>query len=389
MRISLICIFTFCWLWVTGQPEIQTAWQEQWIAAENGSTITLPEGTFYFTRTLSLEGKHDIHIKGAGIGKTILSFAGQIDGGEGVRITNGENIRLEGFTVLDSKGDGIKAQHVYNIQFLFVEAAWSGKPDKENGAYGLYPVQCQRVLMYECKASGASDAGLYVGQCEQVVVKRCTAERNVAGIEIENTTYADVVDNTVTDNAGGILVFDLPDLEKKNGGDVKVYRNQVKENNHKNFAPKGNIVAQVPPGTGVMVLATKDVRIYENSIIDNRTAGTAIMSYYITEIPIKDPKYDPYPSRIYVYQNTYSRKKRWPILKNKFGKLFLFKFGRKVPHILYDGIQEDIAVSPTTGRLLPEYEICIHDNSEETFANLDAGNKFKGLSRDLSLFRCN
>jgi parallel beta-helix repeat protein len=271
---------------------------------------------------------------------------------------------------------------------MHVEAKWSGKPEKDNGAYGLYPVQCERVLLYECRAYGASDAGLYVGQCHQVVVRRCHAEGNVAGIEIENTTRADVVENTVTGNTGGILVFDLPDLEKKRGGDVKVYGNKVIENNYKNFAPKGNIVGQVPPGTGIMVLATSDVQIYHNEIVNNRTAGTAIMSYYVTEIPIKDEQYDPYPARIYVYDNKYTREKKWPILKNKFGKLFLLKFGRKVPHIVYDGIQDEIAVSPASGRLLPEHEICIYGNNEETFANLDAGNKFKGLSRGLELYRC-
>ncbi len=387
-RLYILLVFAWIPSIVFGQPEIQQAWQEEWILVEDGSTINLPEGIFHFTRTLSLEGKKKIHIKGAGMGKTILSFAGQIEGGEGIRITNSEGIRLEGFTVIDSKGDGIKAQHVNDIQFLFVEAKWSGKPDKENGAYGLYPVQCQRVLLYESKAYGASDAGLYVGQCEQVVVRKCYAEGNVAGIEIENTTHADVVENTVTGNTGGILVFDLPDLEIKKGGHVKVYKNKVIENNYKNFAPQGNIVGQVPPGTGIMVLATSDVEIYDNEITNNRTVGTAIMSYYVTEIPIKDESYNPYPSRIYVHDNTYTREKRWPILKNKFGKLFLLKFGRKVPHIIYDGIQEDISVSPSTGRLLPEYEICIYNNKEETFANIDAGNKFKGLTRDLELFRC-
>jgi parallel beta-helix repeat protein len=375
-------------LQVSAQPDIQSAWQEQWILAEDGASINLPEGTFHFTRTLSLEGKKRIHIKGAGMGKTVLSFAHQIEGGEGIRITNCESIKLEGFSVLDTKGDGVKAQNVHDIQFLFVEARWSGKPDEENGAYGLYPVQCQRVLLYECKAYGASDAGLYVGQCEQVVVRKCHAEGNVAGIEIENTMHADVVENTVTGNTGGILVFDLPDLEKKKGGDVEVYKNKVFENNHRNFAPEGNIVGQVPPGTGIMILATSDVHVFDNEIRNNRTVGTAIMSYYITEIPIKDASYDPYPSRIYIHNNTYERKKRWPILKNKFGKLFLLKFGRKVPHIIYDGIKDEIAVSPTTGRLLPEHEICIYDNTNESFANLDAGNKFKNLSHDLSLFRC-
>ena len=30
----------------------------------------------------------------------------------------------------------------------------------------LYPVQCQNVLIENCSAMGASDAGLYVGQCK-------------------------------------------------------------------------------------------------------------------------------------------------------------------------------------------------------------------------------
>ena len=38
---------------------------------------------------------------------------------------------------------------------------------------------------------------------------------NVAGIEIENSYYADVYDNVAENNTAGILVFDLPDLPNK------------------------------------------------------------------------------------------------------------------------------------------------------------------------------
>ena len=362
-------------------------WQEQLILAEPGDTVKLPEGIFSLTQTLSIDNKQHLVLTGQGRQRTILDFADQIDGGEGLRITNSDNIILRGFTVRNARGDAIKAQYTSNIQFHDVGTTWAGRPRTDNGAYGIYPVQCERVLVMECYAYGASDAGIYIGQSDQVVVRKCLAEGNVAGIEIENTTRADVVDNIARGNTGGILIFDLPDLEKKQGGHVRVFGNKVSNNNLRNFAPKGNIVAQVPPGTGIMVMATSDVEIFENTVTNNRTVGAAVMSYYITELPITDPSYDPYPARIYIHDNHFERPKKWPLLKNKFGWLFLFKFGRKVPNVVYDGIPPDHAVTPS-GRLLAEYEICIDNNTGGTFANLDAANKFKNLSRDVSLFQC-
>ena len=53
-------------------------------------------------------------------------------------------------------------------------------------------------------------------------------------------------------------------------------------NNHANFAPKGNIVATVPPGTGVMIMANDEVEVFDNTIEQNQTAGLSIVSYLIT-----------------------------------------------------------------------------------------------------------
>ena len=369
------------------QPDVQKSWQEQLILAADGDTIVFPAGIYQFTRTLSLEGKKDIVILGSASQRTILSFSDQIDGGEGLRITNCENILVEGMTIKDSRGDAVKAQHVTGMVFRDVSTLWSGEPRVENGAYGLYPVQCKNVEIDACYAYGASDAGIYVGQSDAVVVKNCVAEGNVAGIEIENTTNAEVFQNFARGNTGGILIFDLPDLVKKRGGNVRVYENQVIENNYRNFAPKGNIVAQVPPGTGIMIMATSDVEIFGNTILNNQTVNSAVMSYHITELPIEDSLYNPFPQRIYIHDNTFERQKKWPLLKNKFGWLFLFKFGRKVPNIIYDGIPAENSTD-ADGRLTSDFEICIKNNTAETFANLDAANKFKNLSTDLTLFRC-
>ena len=369
------------------QSDVEKKLQTQFVLAEDGDVIELPAGTISLSNTLWLDAKKNVTIRGAGQDKTILSFKNQQQGAEGMKITNAGNIVLEQFTIEDAKGDLIKAQQVQGLTFRDLTARWTGTPKASNGSYALYPVQCRNVRMERCTAIGASDAGLYIGQSDSVWVTACVAKNNVAGIEIENTTNAWVWKNQAFDNTGGILIFDLPDLIKKQGGHVQVYDNLVARNNYKNFAPKGNIVGKVPSGTGVMILATSDVEIFNNKIWDNKTASTVIASYFITETPIKDKAYNPYPSAIYVHDNIYSSGKRMPTWKNKLGFLFWLKFGRRVPHILYDGIQNP-AYLTAEGMVKPEYRICIRNNSGGSFANLKADKKFKGISRDLRPYNC-
>jgi parallel beta-helix repeat protein len=350
---------------------------------EDGDTLHLPAGTYKLTQSLLVDGYDNFVIQGAGLDKTILQFSGQQSGAEGFKISNCNRLTVRDFTVLNTAGDAIKAQNCDDIRFINVETSWTGKPKSTNGSYGLYPVQCNQVLIDSCRARGASDAGIYVGQSDEVTVRNCVATENVAGIEIENTTNAKVYDNLAEGNTGGILVFDLPGLIKKKGGNVEVFRNEVKANNLKNFAPKGNIVAQVPPGTGVMVLATSDVLIRDNDITENKTASIAIVSYYITELPIQDEEYDPIPQGIRIESNDIVREKQWPNLKNKIGKLLAVKFGRKVPPIIYDGITEETLA----GNDLDNDNLAISfDRFQADFAMLDAARKFKHLERNPSAF---
>lgn len=378
-----------CYQPVYAQQDIQKKIQRQLITAEDGSVIDLPAGTFQLSSTLSLEGKKKILIRGAGMDKTILSFKGQTEGAEGLRVSNAEDITIRDLTVQDTKGDGIKTMNVTGIAFKQVKVEWTGPPAKENGAYGLYPVQCQQVLIDSCTAIGASDAGLYVGQSKDIVVRNSIARHNVAGIEIENSLHAEVYQNEAYENTGGILVFDLPDLVQKKGGYVKVYNNNIHHNNFPNFAPKGNTVAKVPAGTGVMILATSHVELYNNKIHYNNSAGTAIISYFMTENPIKDSTYNPYPSTVYIHGNDYLREKVRFQGKGRMGMLFRFKlrFGKNVPHIIYDGILNK-EWTGADGHYKPEYRICIGPNNNVSFANIDAGNKFKNVSHNMEAYNC-
>lgn len=382
----VLSLFLFTSFTLSAQTSFQKKMQTEFIMVENGGTIEIPEGNFKLNASLWLDGKENITIKGEGKNETILSFKNQTEGAEGIKITNAKNIRLEGLTVEDTKGDAIKTQDVDGIQFIDVAAVWTGKANKKNGAYGLYPVQCQNVLIDKCEAIGASDAGIYVGQSDKVIVRNSRAYHNVAGIEIENTTNADVYNNVAEENTGGILVFDLPDLIKKKGGNVRIYNNKIIRNNYKNFAPKGNIVATVPPGSGMIILATSDVEIFDNQIIGHKTFGASIASYYVAELPIKDQQYDPYPTRIHIHDNVFERKKQMPTLKNKMGVLAWLKFKRDLPDIIYDGIPNKEQWDGD--RMKEAYQICIHDNNGATFANMDLANNAKNISRDTSVFDC-
>ena len=391
---KLILIPIFLLFTLFGQ-NVEKEIQTQLILVENGGQIILPDGVSKIKGTLSLEGKENVTIIGSGMDNTILSYSDQEDGAEGLKITNCKNITLKDFTVQNSKGDGIKSQDTDGIYFYNVKAEWTYGPKPTNGAYGLYPVQCSNVMIDGCVAIGASDAGIYVGQSRNIVVKNSEAYHNVAGIEIENSVNADVFNNYAHDNTGGILVFDLPDLEVKYGHSVRVFDNKVIENNLKNFAPPGNIVATVPAGTGIMVLATSEVEIFNNEIIDHKTAGTAIVSYFITEEPIKDEEYNPYTSAIYIYDNVYRQKKQIPTLKHEIGQLLFFKFGRSVPEIIYDGNTDPQYVSEN-GEMTEGRGFCIENNQGADFLNLDINNNFEKwytpfftkFSMDKSEFNC-
>jgi parallel beta-helix repeat protein len=360
------------------QMEFQKKLQKQLILAEAGSIIELPEGVFEFTNTLSLEEKKKVTIRGKGMNKTRLSFKGQTDGAEGLRVSNCEEILLEGFSVQDAKGDAIKTMHVINISFHDVKTEWTGTPGPTNGGYGFYPVQCDGVLIDKCEAMGASDAGIYVGQSKNIIVSNSKAYYNVAGIEIENSLHAKVFNNEAYQNAGGLLIFDLPDLVQKKGGDISAYDNYIHDNNFPNFAPKGNIVASVPTGTGVLILATKGISLFKNKIIHNQSVSTGIISYYTTGRPIKDKSYDPFPSAISIHDNQFERQMGSTVSDNPLGMIVGKKFKENIPHILYDGIK-DPSLLDAHGNFTSGNCISIVNNTNQSIANLDAGNSFKNM----------
>ncbi len=345
--------------------------------ATEGSTFIFAEGTFSFLNELTL-GASGVSITGAGIDKTIFDFSHQASGSEGIFAQNVHNLRLEGFTVKDTKGNGVKVLGSVGVVLRAVKATWTGTNATLHGAYGLYPVQCENVLIEGCVASGASDSGLYIGQSKNVVVRNSEAFANVAGIEIENTFFADVHDNNAHDNTGGILVFDLPELQQLGGHGVRIHGNKIHDNNRKNFAPAGNIVGNVPAGTGSFVMANHDVELFGNAFTNNKTANLAVVSYLVVQIPIKDTKYYPYPAKISIHGNTFSGGGTSPDTDTPLGLILQTATSafpdQKVPDVLYDGVTDPKITVPAANPM----QICVNQPgshfSNLSFEELNASN---------------
>lgn len=311
-------------------PGAEAELQRALIEAEPGDTIRLDEGRYPVSSGLSLDVDR-VTIRGAGQERSILDFSGQRQGAEGLLVTS-DRVMLRDFAVENARGDAIKARDCDQITFYRVRAEWTRGPHRDNGAYGLYPVNCTNVLIDESIARGASDAGIYVGQSRNIIVRNSIAELNVAGIEIENSFNADVFGNIVTRNTGGILVFDLPGLPQVGGHSVRVFRNRIFDNNTPNFAPEGNIVAGVPSGTGVLVMANRNVHIFENEFDDNGTVNVMIVAYRDT---VPDVNYNPLPRDVVVRNNAFGR-----VGFNPDGDLaMLAQMGVPLPDILWDGAE--------------------------------------------------
>ena len=342
------------------QEEVQTAL----IELSSGDILTLSPGIFVFEDGLSLD-VDEVTVRGSGINETILDFKNQMSGAQGLLVTS-DRVTLKDFAVTDAKGDAIKVIGAEGISMINLKTEWTGGPKTTNGAYGLYPVESTDVLIDGCVAIGASDAGIYVGQSKNIIVRNSVAQYNVAGIEIENSYYADVYDNLASHNTGGILVFDLPDLPQQGGRHVRVFRNQVIDNDTDNFAPEGNIVGEVPRGTGIIIQANSDVEVFDNDISGNGTVNVSIVTY---SNETQDENYYPHPRSIQIHGNRFGEGGFDPDIETGELAAILFELsGGNMPDIFWDGVlptSQIIFGQPDEERLI------LSNNGDATFLTIN------------------
>jgi parallel beta-helix repeat protein len=209
---------------------------------------------------------------------------------------SGNGIVIENFHIKDFKGNGIMGQAGNNFIIR-------NNRVHDTGVYGIFPEYGQNGLVERNVLSGIEDAAIYVGMCDNVDVRFNKVYESVAGIEIENCRHALVEYNYCYNNAGGILAFITPGLPIKTCRDVIIRNNYIIENNHVNFAPEGSIVANVPSGTGIIIMAADEVVIENNIIAGNKNLGIVITDFSFGGNMKSDPDSDPNPDRLVILDN--------------------------------------------------------------------------------------
>jgi hypothetical protein len=161
-----------------------------------------------------------------------------------------------------------------------------------------------------------------------------------------------------------------------------VFENEIVGNNTPNFAPAGNIVATVPAGTGVLIMANRDVHVFDNDIGDNGTANVIVTAY---RAEFQDTSYNPLPRNVMIRDNRFGNAGFAPA-----GDLAaLGQMGIAMPDVLWDGAtMYSVGGTPR----VESVRIVVRDNrssrtGQETFLSLGvpvAGAPFSEAAPDPS-----
>lgn len=357
----------------------QQAIQAALLAAQPGDVVFFKEGVYHLDGDLSLDTE-SVTIRGEGMDKSVLSFAGQESGAQGLLVT-GDDFLMEDIGLEDMLGDGVKTLGIDGVTWRRTRVEWTGGPQLSNGPYAVYPVQSKNILIEECVMRGASDVGVYVGQSDNIIVRNNLAEENVSGIELENSTNGDVYGNTCRNNTSGMLMLDLPNLQVKNGHTIRVYDNEVVDNNLENFGDPATIAGFIPKGIGLLLLASNNIEVFDNRFENNQTLSVGVISYKTVAdlggFTLTDMEYEPYPETINVHDNEFVSGGEDP--QGVVGTVIKNFTGTPIPHVMYDG---DFNKTTYPEGLPSGKRICAHDNTNASYVNLDVANNFANLSTD-------
>jgi len=260
--------------------------------AKPGDTIQLMPGVYHETVYID---KDDIRIIGVIKKGERATLDGQGKLNDAI-LYSGNNVVVENLLITNYKGNGIMGQAGNNFEIR-------NNIIIDTGVYGIFPQLGTNGIVSHNIVSGIEDAAIYVGMSDNIQVSHNEVFNSVAGIEIENSRHAIVENNYVHNNTGGILAFITPGLPIKTTFDVIIRNNFIIDNNHVNFGAPGSMVAGIPSGVAILIMAADEVVIEGNIITGNKTAAVLITDHHNAPNATIDPESDPNPDRIMILDN--------------------------------------------------------------------------------------
>jgi parallel beta-helix repeat protein len=257
-------------------------------AAQPGDTIEVAAGTYQENLVIS---KNDIHLHGAGPGRTVLVkpakptsvclklFFPPVDeentGVNGICVANVDNrghkistvhgVSVTGFTVQGFPGVGIVFAYVSDVIAEHNVAA-------NNGGYGITGFVSKHALFAYNTVYGSGDAGLYLGDspgAEATIIDN-TAHNDRWGILARDSTVGRIVGNTLHDNCSGLVFL--------NTGTSTGVQNWVATDNtatHNDKSCPGD--SDVPfslSGVGILIAGGQHIMLQGNTVRDNQPSGS-------------------------------------------------------------------------------------------------------------------
>jgi parallel beta-helix repeat protein len=375
--------------------------------ADVGDVVCLEAGTYQMDSTINISLVDGLTVKGIGESPddTELLFGGP---GTGIGIfVQKDDVTIENLHVRNTGANGIEQDGTNGSVFRKVHVSWddfcdaANPPENcgnacvedvdcgdtllacegdqgKNGAYGIYPTNCENTTVEFSQATGASDAGIYIGKCGWLddettggVVQYNIAANNVAGLEVENCKDVVAHDNLVFGNTGGLMPLQQPiAADRPANTGVLMENNKVYCNNGKNFAETG-VVQIIPVGSGLLSLGGQGVEIRNNDVQGNDTLGLALVSSSLTcdaagaDCPPYAYDYNPYAEMIYAHDNYFLNNGTNADTSGDFGLLFLL-FGVGTP----DAPSEDVIWDGNIRDGVSDPEVCLGSNFTGTFRNM-------------------
>ncbi len=245
-------------------------------AASSGDKLLIGSGTYAEEVVVSTDGLTLVGCGGATDDRPLVVPIASPVTGNGIQATSVNGLTIQSIAVFGQASDGLHIDLSNDLVFRDIKG-----DGNLTSSYEIFPRTCNNVLIELSEALKSDDAPLYVGQSSGIVVRYNVVRDSVSAIEIENSANAQVYGNDATRNTAGVLVFKDGSLPIQLSECHEVHHNLLDANNTPNFG--SGTVAQVPAGTGILLVSADTTSVHHNFARQNDTFGFTLVDQIIAD----------------------------------------------------------------------------------------------------------